>query len=105
MTMNIGVHTRHCCARHGCKYRDEDCPVALGTHKAEYGCEDCDEDAIRLKHEAHFLANHPERFVELLQAINMSEEIEHNVYLAVKVALKQLGFECDHEQGCKHDHS
>lgn len=37
----IGVHTSHCCSLHGCKYGDEDCPVKLGTHTQEYGCEYC----------------------------------------------------------------
>jgi hypothetical protein len=37
----IGVHTSHCCSLHGCKYGDSDCPVELGTHTQEYGCEDC----------------------------------------------------------------
>jgi hypothetical protein len=26
------VHLTHCCAIHGCKYGDDDCPVALGEH-------------------------------------------------------------------------
>lgn len=42
--MNIGVHTSHCCALHGCKYGDENCPVVLKTHKQEYDCESCDYD-------------------------------------------------------------
>jgi hypothetical protein len=35
------VHTRHCCFKHGCKYGDEDCPVATGEEKQEYKCESC----------------------------------------------------------------
>jgi len=49
--MNIGVHTSHCCVRHGCKYGDEDCPVVLGTHKQKYDCEDCDRDCE--EHDSH----------------------------------------------------
>ncbi len=40
--MNIGVHTSHCCERHGCKYGNDDCPVVLGTHKQQFDCEECD---------------------------------------------------------------
>lgn len=38
------VHTEHCCARHGCKYGDEDCPVELGLKKQSYLCEWCSEE-------------------------------------------------------------
>lgn len=38
------VHTRHCCSRHGCKYRDKDCPVVIGISKQEYSCELCDKE-------------------------------------------------------------
>jgi len=37
----IGVHTTHCCTRHGCKYGDKDCPVVTGQVKQEYLCEEC----------------------------------------------------------------
>ncbi len=36
-----GTHRTHCCIRHGCKYGDEDCPVADGTVWQEYACEYC----------------------------------------------------------------
>jgi hypothetical protein len=38
---NIGVHVRHCCVLHGCKYGDLDCPVELKTHRQEFPCETC----------------------------------------------------------------
>lgn len=38
----VGVHASHCCYSHGCKYGDLDCPVAWGTRKQEYRCEECD---------------------------------------------------------------
>lgn len=41
--MESNVHTRHCCKEHGCKYGDEDCPVANGIQRAEYPCEYCEE--------------------------------------------------------------
>lgn len=40
----IGVHMGHCCADHGCKYGDEDCPVAgLRIVQQSYPCEQCGE--------------------------------------------------------------
>ena len=36
-----GVHTSHCCAKHGCKYCDEACPVETGRLQQEHPCEDC----------------------------------------------------------------
>lgn len=30
MRGSIGVHAAHCCKWHGCKYGDQDCPVANG---------------------------------------------------------------------------
>jgi hypothetical protein len=35
------VHTEHCCYDHGCKYGDEDCPVAEGTKRQSSPCEIC----------------------------------------------------------------
>lgn len=37
----MSVHTTHCCVIHGCKYGEDDCPVALGQEKQEYPCEYC----------------------------------------------------------------
>jgi hypothetical protein len=48
MTMTerqIGTHIGHCCARHGCKYRNEDCPVEKGTHEQTQACESCTSSA------------------------------------------------------------
>ena len=39
--MGIGVHLTHCCVVHGCKYGDDDCPVAEGINQQEYPCELC----------------------------------------------------------------
>lgn len=39
------VHTEHCCAEHGCKYGDPDCPVVNDIKLQSYPCERCDEDA------------------------------------------------------------
>lgn len=43
-TINWKVHAAHCCKWHGCKYGNDDCPVAQGWVKQEYLCEQCDED-------------------------------------------------------------
>jgi len=39
-----GVHRTHCCSKHGCKYGDADCPVAIGLIKQDYDCESCLDD-------------------------------------------------------------
>jgi hypothetical protein len=39
--MNSAVHIGHCCAFHGCKYGDEDCPVVSGEELQAYPCEYC----------------------------------------------------------------
>ncbi len=40
-TVTDGVHARHCCADHGCKYGNDDCPVEKGEVKQEFPCENC----------------------------------------------------------------
>jgi len=42
--MNVAVHESHCCEHHGCKYGDEDCPVASGETQQLYPCEECREE-------------------------------------------------------------
>lgn len=37
------VHTEHCCKKHGCKYSDENCPVANGIKPQSFPCEICNE--------------------------------------------------------------
>lgn len=41
-----GVHTSHCCVKHGCKYGEPDCPVVNKTIKQEYICEYCEDEGI-----------------------------------------------------------
>ena len=41
---NTGAHRTHCCAKHGCKYGEPDCPVKLGEIIQDHPCQDCDED-------------------------------------------------------------
>jgi hypothetical protein len=38
-----GVHITHCCSKHGCKYGDIDCPVAIELAKQTYPCESCND--------------------------------------------------------------
>lgn len=39
-----GVHITHCCLKDGCKYGDEDCPVALGLLEQSGKCERCQDN-------------------------------------------------------------
>lgn len=39
------VHTEHCCAKHGCKYGQPECPVANGQKPQSFPCEDCQWEA------------------------------------------------------------
>lgn len=41
MNNDTSPHQSHCCAKHGCKYNNDDCPVATGQVKQDYPCEDC----------------------------------------------------------------
>jgi hypothetical protein len=41
MTNMLDAHDTHCCLEHGCKYGDEDCPVATGVRKQQGLCEQC----------------------------------------------------------------
>lgn len=43
------VHTEHCCSIHGCKYSDDDCPVATGKKVQSFPCEACGEEDAYLK--------------------------------------------------------
>lgn len=38
---NVGGHISHCCAMHGCKYGNADCPVALKEHEQTQACPYC----------------------------------------------------------------
>ena len=45
--VSSGVHEAHCCLKHGCKYGDDDCPVADGRVKQMYPCETCEWDTCQ----------------------------------------------------------
>lgn len=40
---DLGVHAAHCCAEHGCRYGEDDCPVVAGRVKQDGPC---DADAL-----------------------------------------------------------
>lgn len=40
------VHITHCCALHGCKYCNEDCPVTNALASQEYMCEECEGEVV-----------------------------------------------------------
>lgn len=40
------VHTRHCCAKHGCKYGSSNCSVVNGEKEQEFPCEQCNEEQL-----------------------------------------------------------
>ena len=67
--MNIGTHVTHCCAQHGCKYGNSDCPVKTGTHEQEYPCEEC-RTPMELKSEIAALA------LELAFAEKLEEQLK-----------------------------
>ena len=37
-----GYHRGHCCAEHGCKYGEDECPVLSGEILQIYPCEECE---------------------------------------------------------------
>ena len=56
-----GVHEGHCCALHGCKYGDEDCPVTNGQTKQKYVCGHCTYDGFeKVEHIDEYLRYHKE---------------------------------------------
>lgn len=42
---NIETHVTHCCLRHGCKYREDECPVVTKEREQEVACEYCTSSA------------------------------------------------------------
>lgn len=47
----MGVHEAHCCILHGCKYNDDDCPVATRLSVQSYPCEDCSPESTLRVHD------------------------------------------------------
>jgi hypothetical protein len=40
---DVQVHVEDCCAIHGCKHGDHNCPVTTHRAKQAYPCDECDE--------------------------------------------------------------
>lgn len=40
-TASVHDHLNHCCSVHGCKFKDDDCPVVSGLLKQNYPCREC----------------------------------------------------------------
>jgi hypothetical protein len=55
-TYHVECHRTHCCMRHGCKYMDDDCPIASGDLEQEYLCEDCHLEGITRKEQLKWYA-------------------------------------------------
>lgn len=49
------VHASHCCANHGCKYGNEECPVVSGKIQQLYPCEDCQNEDLEFEYEARHI--------------------------------------------------
>jgi hypothetical protein len=45
--IDVGVHQSHCCAIHGCKYGEDDCPVVTKKIIQDHICVDCEDDNIK----------------------------------------------------------
>lgn len=43
LNSNDGVHVRHCCILHGCKYGDKNCPVVNKKVPQLFLCESCND--------------------------------------------------------------
>ncbi|WCK57491.1 hypothetical protein PP175_25840 (plasmid) [Aneurinibacillus sp. Ricciae_BoGa-3] len=78
-----GVHERHCCVRHGCKYGDKDCPVINELTKQDNICEECSDEGIKTvdelvtKKDIETLRNILEHYQEMtgLNVKNLSHKI------------------------------
>lgn len=80
---DTGVHAAHCCASHGCKYCEDDCPVVSGQVKQMYLCEECENEAMRVDFamrkavELGVMVDTPAMRSALLKIINAAYEMDH----------------------------
>lgn len=68
-----GVHASHCCAVHGCKYGDKDCPVVAGTVNAKADGEYCLEERREFREDIRLILDDPRQrdlFMPELQDVN-----------------------------------
>lgn len=63
------VHAAHCCAAHGCKYGEVDCPVTLKQIDQKFACDICE---LVQQDVMDDVANVPEG-VKLIKSDNVSE--------------------------------
>jgi hypothetical protein len=82
----VGVHVTHCCALHGCKYGDADCPVKLGQVAQEYPCEQCPEEPATPADEA----SADELLHHLRECVSALEEPLHGLATVAPVLATQL---------------
>jgi hypothetical protein len=86
----MGVHQTHCCAKHGCKYGEVDCPVVAGIIKQSYPCESCDNENNKEKdmYNTKTLTKDDVKRVFLKELEDTSEATT----LDVKLTLRDEGF-------------
>lgn len=67
---NEGVHRTHCCVLHGCKYGDDNCPVANNRIKQDYVCETCSAEEFTLAdaHDTYNIRNGLQKTCSYLSA-------------------------------------
>lgn len=84
---HTAVHASHCCFQHGCKYGDDDCPVASGQVKQLYDCEECYNDRMEIE-----LQSEEEAIARIRQTLQSYARYSKHPALVAKVSalLEQL---------------
>lgn len=84
----LSVHDAHCCPIHGCKYRDEKCPVVLGTEPG-VECEICYENSKRS------LTDREVRIKEFIENWGMVDGAHHKQWVIDQIMRILLDTEYD----------
>ncbi len=79
------VHTEHCCAKHGCKYGDDDCTVTTGLAPQSFDCESCDWDKENMAED--FQVN---RYMVMKFDYSLDSLVQHSVSLGLENARRFL---------------
>lgn len=74
-TEKYNPHPSHCCARHGCKYGYDDCPVYLQEQKQEYPCESCGYDIAEFRSQ-EILQNYNDLSAYLVKYLNSKNKLK-----------------------------
>lgn len=82
---NFGLHARHCCAEHGCKFFYVDCPVVLGKVEQMYPCEDCDGQDEKEDEAIHLLS----QMYEAVEHLQNKDWLDPSLERAVKEYLRK----------------